>query len=863
MAGEGTAPPRGARGLFSWQILLLAYAAGILALRAPVPAGVGLLVLVLFLGLYDAPRFRPVLLLLLAAAFGLGLGLASRRLPAPPAHIPQWILERDRVVLSGRVADVESRPEESWRAVLDGVSCRLPDGREETLPGRLVLTWVKPETPPRPGERVTAQTRVYPEGGLVNFGGYDFSFSWIARGVFWRAWAMAGQARAEPGGGISGAGSSLGETLAAARARVVERLAALAPPDQPGALVRAVLAGDRSGLERATVERMRAAALSHTLALSGLHLAMAAGLGLILAWLLGRARPSLFLRIPLPRLSVLLGAPLVLLYLWLGGAGYSLLRAACMFAAWGAALWRGRAGAFLDGLFLALAAILLVSPLSLYDLGLQMSALAVAGIIVLAPAFDSLARRAAERLIPAPRLRPVLRWPLSLLGVSLAANLALLPLSLRVFGEVPAGLLWNLLWLPLMQFWLMPAALLSLLPLGLGLPGPAAFLLHCASLPASLLLDLLARAEGAGLLRTLTGVRPLWPAMLGYWLLWVWWLARRNRNGGRKDLVLAGLAFCLLAGPVAANAWEDARPRVAVEVLDVGQGQAVLVTAPGGRRVLVDAGGLSASGFDMGRAVVVPRLTLGRDPVLTALLLSHTHTDHAGGVPAVLGALRVDSFVWSGLEQGTKTGERLLTDCAAAGVPVHAMKTGETLDLGHGVALTALHPEPDFTAEGLNDLSLVLRLTWNGRGLALIPGDAEQPAIADMLRAAEVQKDSPLAADLLVLPHHGASGSVNPRFYRAVAPRLAVASAGWLNRWNFPGCRTRAAMRDLGLPLYATAADGAVRVSWDAPDAGPVVATALGAPLPLGPCPEARQARISKAKPAASETEADTEASAP
>lgn len=811
----------GPRGLFLWQLLLLAYGAGIVALRDPLMGAVGLAVLGLCIRSSDPARFRPLPLLVV---FVLGFCLAAVRLPAQP-EIPAWIAERERVELSGLVVEAEQRPEGAWRLILDDLACLREDGAHETLPGRLVLSWHYPPRPPAPGARLTTSTRVYPQGGFRNFGGADFSFYWQTRGVFWRAYAR-GDAAILEAPAVAG--------IWARRLALVERISALAPKGQAGALVTTLLAGDRSGLSLESVERLRAAALAHTLALSGLHLAMAVGLGAALAFIVGRVRPSIYLRLPLPRLAVLMAAPLALLYVWLGGASHSLLRAALMFAAFGFMLWRGRRGAFLDGLFLALAVLLLLSPLSLFDLGLRMSALAVAGIIVGAPYFDRLAKRLSERLIPAERARFLLRWPLCILGVSLCANLALLPLTLQAFGEVPLGLVWNLFWLPLMQVWLMPVGLAALVPLALGLDGAAAWLLWLASLPAEALFALLARADASGLLVALTGVRPLWPAMLGAWLLAVWFFLPR------RPLVVLGLCFALLAGPVALAGYEERRERVAVELIDVGQGLAVLVEGPGGARLLLDAGGLASRTFDVGRAVVVPRLTLNRDPRLDVLAVSHADRDHAGGAAAVVRALQVGGFAWNGRDGEAHSLRELLPLIDARGVDGRVVAAGERIDLGRELRLDVLHPAPDFSGRGSNDGSLVLRLVWRGRPLALLPGDVERAGIRALL-----DSGSELSADLLVLPHHGAAGSLSPALLDAVAPRIAAAGTGWLNQWNFPSCAVREALGARGVPLYDTGAHGAVRVIWDGPDTAPRVRTFLAEPAPREPCAERPRRRTS------------------
>ena len=129
-----------------------------------------------------------------------------------------------------------------------------------------------------------------------------------------------------------------------------------------------------------------------------------------------------------------------------------------------------------------------------------------------------------------------------------------------------------------------------------------------------------------------------------------------------------------------------------------------------------------------------------------------------------------------------------------------------------------LHPGPDDDRTG-NNGSLILRLSWNGRGLVVIPGDAERGVLR---RVAE--GGGTLRAAVLVLPHHGSATSLSKRFFSAVAPRVAIASCG-AGR-PYPAQKITATLDRLDCAVYATSRNGAVTVRFADPDAPPVVETA-------------------------------------
>uniref|UniRef100_I2Q3J7 ComEC/Rec2-related protein n=1 Tax=Desulfovibrio sp. U5L TaxID=596152 RepID=I2Q3J7_9BACT len=792
--------------LLPWQPCLLAYAAGILAVAYAVPAACALLLLILF------PRPAPdrPSLACLVLAFGLGCGAGALALPAAPRDVPAWITAGGPVALSGTVASVDPRPEGRLSVTLTRVAVAAEGRDPAALPGDLALTIDRPAFRPIPGDVLSVTTRVRPTSGFSNPGTADFAFSRRLDGVFYRAFARGDRNQVA-------LGTASGDALARRRETLRRMMvSALAPPPEADAPIRAGRAmvvalafGDLSDFSPADLDLIRRASLSHTLALSGMNISYVAAMGLALAWLAGRLRPTLFLRLPRPYLALVLTAPLVVGYCWLGGYSPSLYRAAFMFAGGGLLLLFGRHTTLFDGLFLALAAMLAAMPLAAFDARLQLSALAVAGIGLFWPPFAAFCARSA--------LKKPWRWVvlggLGILWTSLCAEAAVMPVICRLFGDLNFNPWLNAPWLPLLGLLVTPLALigLALLPVPF-LAGPGTALLLAAAWCCEGLMRCLAFLDARHLLLTRAVLRPSWPEMLGCFGLLA--ALAVTLSGRRRPLAALLASLALLVGPTVWRAVEDAREQVVLTVLDVGQGQAVALTLPGGRRLLVDAGGLFGN-FDVGRAVVGAFLTDGRPPRLSLALASHPHADHVKGFLSLLDRFAVGRFLDNGGIPEGALAAPMAAVLADRGIPHASLAAGDRLDLGHGLLLSVLHPGPNDDLSG-NNGSLVLRLTWNGRGLAVIPGDAERPVLR---RLAAANPD--LAADVLVLPHHGSATGLAKRFHTAVAPKIAIASCG--DGGRYPSPKVVDSLARLGCATYATNANGAVTVRFAGPAAAPVV----------------------------------------
>jgi competence protein ComEC len=799
--------------LLPWQTYVLAFTAGVFAIRFAVPAGAALfLLLVAERALRGRGCRVPVLAVALCAVFG--FAYATQRTPVLPDEVPGWMEAHRAVALEGTVDRAEPRSGHRLRVILDTVSCDAGQG-SEPLPGKVAWFIRNPDYVPLPGQRVRTVSRVVPVHGFGDPGLWDYRWYWQRQGVFWRAWPAN---RKKPAWG-----ERPGVSLAGLRGRLRELVAGHLPPTQGGAMVLALTTGDRSRLDMATMDATRSAGLAHTLALSGLHVGFVAAMGWGLACLAGGLWPGLLLRLPRPKLAVLMAAPLVLAYAWLGQPSASLVRATVMFGFWGVLLLQGRGRVLMDGLFFALAAIVFVSPLSVFDLGLQMSLAAVAGIGLLYPFFRFLfasGRRGVPR---------VLSWAAGVLAVSVCATVAIMPLVSWYFGTFSPNLLLNLVWLPVLGFAVMPLGLLGMLLAVFNWTAPAGgLLLGLAARIADGLLRLLDAVQASGLTPVFAVLRPLWPELLGFVLLLVT-AAVCLRSKRRVPVLLAGLGFVLLAAPHVRVMAQDSRDRVRLTMLDVGLGQSLIVSLPGGHRWLVDTGGGSAT-FDLGEAVVGPSLTLGRPPRLDGIFLSHPDADHSHGLPYLVERFRLGALYTNGMLPGGLTGERLDRALARSGVEPVALTVGDAVDLSPRVRVAVLHPDKAGAGGRTNERSLVLRLERDGRSLALLPGDVETGGIRAMLDAG-----ADVAAEVLVLPHHGSRRSFEPDFYAKVRPRAILCSNGFMNRYGFPDPGVaEAASAAAGGRVYTTARNGRVVCSWDGPgghlEVRPMTAPCQGCP---------------------------------
>jgi competence protein ComEC len=222
-----------------------------------------------------------------------------------------------------------------------------------------------------------------------------------------------------------------------------------------------------------------------------------------------------------------------------------------------------------------------------------------------------------------------------------------------------------------------------------------------------------------------------------------------------------------------------------MEAIDVGQGDSLLLITPDGKSLLVDGGGFGGGphqapqDFDIGEEVVSEALWSRGIRHLDAVALSHAHSDHMGGLPAVLRNFH-PAELWVGNNPHFAAYDALLDQAAGLHVRLRSLRAGDALTLG-ATQVTVLAPFPNYQPgpEPTNNDSLVFRVAY-GATSVLLEGDAEAPIEQAMLA------EPGLASTLLKVGHHGSVTSTRPEFLARVDPQWAVISCGLHNRFGHP-----------------------------------------------------------------------------
>lgn len=765
-------------------------------------------------------------------------GEAAPEAPASPAA--PWLLE------PGAWENDERDARETVDLAVDNVEQLTPDRSWlERTGGGLRITVLGASPIVHCGDRVQVPVRLRLPEVYRDPGVWSYHDQLLNEGMGAIASVKAG--RMQVVGHAAAAWSCRANALqgwAAARVAELPRLMAAAglpsmlrlDPDD-AAMVAAMLFGDRARLRPSLRVGFERTGTFHLFVVSGLHIS-----------LLAAALFGLLRRVRLPELpAALLTLSLTASYALLTGWGAPVQRALLMTAAFllGRALGRETTG--LNALGLALLLLLAVNPRMLLETGFQMTALvilAVAGLAV--PISDrwlrpvALALRHIDLVVldarQPPRLaelRVRLRMWRALLRDLGGAPLRGIPVSLlRMLLSVAEALVFGaaieLCMLLPMAMYFHRATLLAL-PVNL-LAIPLLAVLLCVALltfVAALIQLKLALLPGAVLTLCLHGVRflvshvsrvsiadlrvpapPPGALVCAGALLVFSCVALRSRH---RAAVAAGLCAALLLPLVVLipGSPQLYPGRLEVTAIDVGQGDSLLVASPEGRTMLVDAGGPnglapSSDRWDVGEEVVAPYLWSRRLRRLDVVLLSHAHSDHMGGMPAVLRDLRPREL-WIGPHPTQAPAlDALLSEAQRLGITVRSFHAGEHTSLG-SVLIDVLAPTADYTNPGepRNDDSLVIRLRL-GAASVLLAGDAEAASESAMLATGTL---TPVT--LLKVGHHGSRTSTRPDFLQALAPRAALVSVGMHNTFGHPRPEVLRRLEDAHVHTWRTDRQGA------------------------------------------------------
>lgn len=615
------------------------------------------------------------------------------------------------------------------------------------------------------------------------------------------------------------------------------RIAAVGGDAAGNAVVRAMVSGDRSAIEPAVIDAVRAAGIAHVLSVSGLHLACVAVLVFVAVRRSAAAIP-MARRIDPGTLGAMIASPVAIAYTLITGAEPPTVRALVVVLVMLVGIAIHRRGRALDAIGVAAIGILAVNPGALWDPSFQLS-FAAAGILALTshprPRPRSFAQRAWS-------------WISGLVRTSLWAQLATAPITAAAFGQITTGsVLGNIV--------AIPACELAVLPLGLAgsvlavvWPAAGHLLLAVAIAIAGVMMRVAAHIAR---LTPLLAIPP--PTTLELFAAGILIAGAVAASRGTVRRWLA-LTVCALSAAVilASYGWTmgvapGRRTALRISFIDVGQGDAAVLELPGGAVWLIDAGGrpfvaapgLSVSERRRRRAgparAIVAYLRGRRITHLDRVILSHPHPDHFAGLWAVADAVSITE-VWvtradlaapppleyrALLAMLAVRGTRIVTPHLGLAATDHQVRAWVLAPGDPGASVTG--PETPLAAAdpvlSANDNSMVVRIDFGGRRI-LFAGDIEREGEARLV--ARVGAGA-LAADVVKVAHHGSRTSSTPAFARATSPAWAIISCGIANRFRFPHPATLAAWRHVGAHIaridlagtvtLTVAADGAIRVT--------------------------------------------------
>ncbi len=581
----------------------------------------------------------------------------------------------------------------------------------------------------------------------------------------------------------------------------------LALPEPESSLAQGILLGQKSVIPTDIAADFNATNTSHLIVVSGENVVLVSAFATaVFAWLVGRRR------------ALLLSIAVVFAYAALIGASPSVLRATIMGVLLIVATLAGRPSSGVTSILLAAAIMSGIDPRVNRDLSFQLTFAATLGIAYLASPIrewmiEWLARILRRDAVP----QWLSAWFAEPLAVTLAATIATEPLIAMNFGRISlVALPANLLVVPVfgvVMLTSMVAALGGLMPAGrLVFAAPAYYALTYWITVAHWLAAL------PGATATIRNYTAFWSgatyvAITALAFVASWFIGRPlggrvdearsidvRRIGSSGAIVLLATVLVVSVGFIV---WPSPPARLRVTVLEVGQGDAILIQTPDGSDILVDGG--------PGRAVL---RGLGSDLAwfdrsIELMVLTHPQADHMDGLIEVLARYDVQR-VLAGPGVQTSAGSFGWRAAAEAeGVTVEVTEPGMVLDLGDGVRLDVLGPNGEEAADRqINNTSTVLRIVWREASI-LLTGDIEARAERALLNDGVA-----LRATMLKVGHHGSRTSSSPEFLAAVQPSVSVVSSGKDNRFGHPAPEVVERLAGYG-PVYNTADNGTVRFETD------------------------------------------------
>ena len=553
---------------------------------------------------------------------------------------------------------------------------------------------------------------------------------------------------------------------------------------QIAGILKALLLGVRNDLDRDIREDFQNAGVIHVLAISGLHV----GFVVLFLHMLFRLLPLYFKWRYALTILCLAG------YMLLTGSNPPVVRATLMAAIFLAGFILERRGNIYNYLFAAATIILLIQPQQLFWIGFQFSFVAVGSILYFLPRLNHFCQPLLDRIDNNQYRELISQYLITPFNVSLAAQIGVMPLTMYYFHK-----------LSLISFAINPTIILAT---ALAVAGGFAFLViqFFGTIVTQILAVLLSHylAGMIWVVHQAANIRgaylniarfSLWD-VAAYCLAVFWLFYFKNL---RMRPFFAAMLFCTVGLGLASSA---SSPALEMLVLDVGQGDAILLKTPSQKALLVDAGPAGES-WSSGEIAVLPAAQTLQITSLRGLFITHPHWDHYGGAFSLIGKIPIDTVYLPPIPLPLPF-DSLITALDSANIPVRYLCAGEVVVVDPYTKLYVLSPDStlsryrDDDGSSINNSSLVILLKHQQTGI-LLTGDAEAAAEARLRRWQYF-----LRCDILKVGHHGSATSSTPAFLSYSKPKIACISVGKFNRFGHPDPVILRRLNTIGAQIYRT-----------------------------------------------------------
>ena len=785
------------------------------------PAIVSAAVLILSL-LKGKPLLLPPLLLFCCAGYFSIQPWASPRFP--DNHVIH-LTDGRPYKISGIIDDTPVTRRHRTRFIMRMTSI-MKKGAPFPVSGRIRVTVAGDGVVLAKGDSITFYSKIRSIRNFNNPGAFDYQRAMAFKRVWGRAYTAWERIRIRA--------PAAGHIKKGVLDRYRLKIAALIDQSIPGeskdsdnnrAVLSALLLGDKSRISNRLRDVFNRTGISHLLAISGLHVGIVAfTVYAVLRWLTGFIPPLLWTGWA-NKTAALLTLPGVFLYGFLAGMSPSTQRAVIMVSLFLLTFLIDRDQEMINTIAAAALVILTFQPPALFSISFQLSFAAVLSIVT------GLSR--ANGLLPSKRTIPaaIISKGMTMAMATVFATMGTAPLVMAYFNQISLiGLPVNLIMVPLIGFAVVPLGLFAVCVYSVSAAAAAACIKLCGLIVAAGLHMICWVSDWP-----FAAVKTVTPSIvetgLAYLLMWGLingWVFRKpsvKRHTGNSALRIR-LAKVIFLGAVIGLSidtvcwlqiryWHD---DLRITVLDVGQGSAALLELPKGPTLLLDGGGFSDNTiFDVGAVILAPFLWRKKIGAIDTMMLSHANSDHYNGLVYIAEHFHVKRVITNGEPARTESFRRFEDLLAAKAIDRPKFQQLARQIFINGVRIELLHPEKDFLQKNrveawrnLNNNSLVIKIVY-GRHAFLFPGDIM--AAGEGALVAAVGKR--LGSDVLIAPHHGSASSSSQLFLERVNPETVIVSAGWQNRFNFPGKTVLDRYTAMGCRVYRTDLHGAVQIWTD------------------------------------------------